>query len=57
MAVHFPVVLLIFGAIFQLIHVFILNKTLNWVILFLVAGGYIAVNVFHPATEGLATVA
>ncbi|WP_373056667.1 DUF2231 domain-containing protein [Zunongwangia sp. H14] len=57
LVVHFPVVLLIFAAVLQLLQLFRLNRTLDWVILLLIGSGfiaaYIAANFVHPHTEGL----
>jgi uncharacterized membrane protein len=57
MVVHFPIVLLLFGALLQLIQIFILKRNMDWVILMLVGtgfiGAYIAGVYAHPHAHDL----
>ena len=57
LVVHFPIVLLILGVLFQFIQLFVMNRTMDWVILMTVGAGfvgaYIAGTFVHPHTEGL----
>jgi len=57
MVVHFPIALLILAVILQLIQLFTLNRTMDWVILLTIGtgfiGAYAAGNWVHPHTEGL----
>lgn len=57
LVVHFPIVLLIFGVILQLIQIFILKTNMDWVILLMVGvgfmGAYIAGVYVHPHTHNL----
>ena len=57
LVVHFPVVLLLLAVILQLIQLFTLNRTMDWVILLTVGAGfigaYVAGTFVHPHTEGL----
>lgn len=57
MVVHFPIVLLLLAVILQLIQLFTLNRTMDWVILLTVGAGfigaYVAGTFVHPHTEGL----
>lgn len=61
LVVHFPIVLLLFGAILQLIQIFILKRNMDWVILLLVGvgfiGAYIAAVFAHPHTHDLTEMA
>ncbi|WP_445731175.1 DUF2231 domain-containing protein [Mariniflexile sp.] len=61
LVVHFPVVLLLLAVLLQLIQLFVLNRTLDWVILLTVGGGfigaYVAGTFVHPHTEGLTEMA
>ncbi len=61
MVVHFPIVLLILAVLLQLIQLFTLNRTMDWVILLMVGSGfigaYIASTLVHPHTEGLTEIA
>lgn len=55
--VHFPIVLLLLGAILQLIQLFVLKRNLDWVILLCVGvgfiGAYIAGAYAHPHAHDL----
>ncbi|ADF54553.1 MAG: hypothetical protein CMP12_14220 [Zunongwangia sp.] len=57
LVVHFPIVLLLLAVLLQLIQLFVLNRTLDWVILLTVGfgfiGAYVAGTLVHPHTEGL----
>lgn len=57
MVVHFPIVLLLLVVVLQLIQLFTLNRTMDWVILFTVGAGfigaYVAGTLVHTHTEGL----
>lgn len=57
MVVHFPIVLLLLAVVLQLIQLFTLNRTMDWVILLTVGAGfigaYVAGTLVHPHTEGL----
>lgn len=61
MVVHFPIVLLLFAAILQLIQLFVMKHTMDWVILLIVGSGFIgayaAGTLVHPDTEGLTEMA
>lgn len=61
LVVHFPVVLLLLAVILQLIQLFIMNRTMDWVILLTVGAGfigaYVAANFVHPDTQGLTEIA
>ncbi|EIJ37751.1 putative membrane protein [Galbibacter orientalis DSM 19592] len=61
MVVHFPIVLLLLAVVLQLIQLFILNRTMDWVILLMVGSGfigaYVAGTFVHPHTEGLTEMA
>jgi uncharacterized membrane protein len=61
LVVHFPIVLLLFGAILQLIQLFLLKRNMDWVILFVVGSGfigaYIAAVYAHPHTHDLTEMA
>ncbi len=55
--VHFPIVLLLLGAILQLIQLFVLKRNLDWVILLCVGvgfiGAYVAGVYAHPHAHDL----
>ncbi len=57
LVVHFPIVLLLLAVLLQLIQLFVLNRTMDWVILLSVGfgfiGAYVAGTLVHPHTEGL----
>ena len=57
LVVHFPIVLLLLAVVLQLIQLFTMNRTMDWVILLTVGAGfiaaYVAANFVHPHTEGL----
>ena len=61
MVVHFPIVLLLLAVVLQLIQLFVLNRTMDWVILLTVGSGfigaYVAGTFVHPHTEGLTEMA
>ncbi|MFC4094767.1 DUF2231 domain-containing protein [Euzebyella saccharophila] len=61
MVVHFPIVLLLLAVVLQLIQLFTLNRTMDWVILLMVGSGfigaYVAGTFVHPHTEGLTEMA
>lgn len=61
MVVHFPIVLLLLAVILQLIQLFIMNRTMDWVILLTIGtgfiGAYVAGTLVHPHTEGLTEMA
>lgn len=61
LVVHFPIVLLLFAALFQCIQLFVLKRNLDWVILFLIGtgfiGAYVAGSYVHPHTHGLTDIA
>lgn len=61
MVVHFPIVLLLLAVILQLIQLFTLNRTMDWVIFLTVGSGfigaYVASTLVHPHTEGLTEMA
>ncbi len=55
--VHFAIVLLIIGALLQLVNIYLLKKEIAWIAFALVAGGalaaYLAGKSFHPHTHEL----
>ena len=55
--VHFAIVLIIIGALIQVLHLILLKKEIAWFAFFLVLGGvvtaYLVGIAFHPHTEGL----
>ncbi|WP_416441684.1 DUF2231 domain-containing protein [Leeuwenhoekiella sp. A16] len=57
LVVHFPIVLLLLAVVLQLIQLFTMNRTIDWVVLLTVGAGfigaYVAGNFVHPHTEGL----
>ncbi|MDG3582525.1 DUF2231 domain-containing protein [Galbibacter pacificus] len=57
LVVHFPIALLFLAVVLQLIQLFTMNRTLDWVVLLTVGAGfigaYVAGNFVHPHTEGL----
>ena len=57
LVVHFPIVLLLLAVVLQLIQLFTMNRTMDWVVLLTVGAGfigaYVAGNFVHPHTEGL----
>lgn len=57
LVVHFPIVLLLLTVVLQLIQLFTMNRTMDWVVLLTVGAGfigaYVAGNFVHPHTEGL----
>ncbi len=61
LVVHFPIVLLLLAALSQIAGLFFFKNELNWVTLFLIAGGfagaYIAGSYVHPHTAGLSDLA
>ncbi|MCM4156622.1 DUF2231 domain-containing protein [Gramella sp. AN32] len=61
LVVHFPIVLLLIGAILQLIQLFLLKRNMDWVIFLMVGfgfiGAYIAGQYAHPHTHELTAMA
>lgn len=61
LVVHFPIVLLLLGAVLQLIQLFILRRNMDWVILLTVGvgfiGAYIAGVYAHPHPHDLTEMA
>lgn len=61
LVVHFPIALLLIAVFLQLIQLFVMERTLDWVILLMVGAGflgaYIAGTYVHPYTSGLTEVA
>jgi len=61
LVVHFPIVLLLLGAILQLIQLFVLKRNLDWVILLTVGGGFIGAYIAgvyaHPHAHDLTSMA
>jgi len=59
--VHFPIVLLLLAAVFQLFQLFAMKRSLDWVILFCIGfgfiGAYVAGTFVHPDTKGLSDMA
>lgn len=57
LVVHFPIVLLIIAAVFQILSLFIFRREFSWAVVFLVffgvIGAYFASSVFHPHTTEL----
>lgn len=55
--VHFPIVLIIMAAVFQLVSLVVFRNEMSWAVVFLslfgVVGAYLASNVFHPHTTAL----
>ncbi len=61
LVVHFPIVLLLLAVTLQLIQLFEMNRTMDWVILLIIGtgfiGAYAAGTLVHPHTEGLTEMA
>ncbi|WP_031428487.1 DUF2231 domain-containing protein [Flavimarina sp. Hel_I_48] len=61
LVVHFPIVLLLLAVVLQLIQLFTMTRTMDWVILMTIGAGfigaYVAANFVHPDTEGLTATA
>ncbi|KAA3637682.1 MAG: hypothetical protein DWQ02_06365 [Bacteroidetes bacterium] len=61
LVVHFPIVLLLFAALFQIISFFVFKEQLSWVTLGTATlgllGAYIAGRFVHPHTSGLSETA
>jgi len=59
--VHFPIVLLLLAAVFQLLQLFLMKRNLDWVIFFCIGfgfiGAYVAGTFVHPDTKGLSEMA
>ncbi len=57
LVVHFPIVLILLAVLLQFIQLFVLNRTMDWVILLTIGfgfiGAYVAGTLVHPHTEGL----
>lgn len=57
LVVHFPIVLVIIAAVFQILSLFVFRREFSWAVVFLAlfgaVGAYLASNVFHPHTTEL----
>lgn len=57
LVVHFPIMLIIMAAAFQIVSLFVFRREMGWTVVVLAAlgsvGAYLASNVFHPHTTGL----
>ena len=57
LVVHFPIMLIILAAAFQLVSLFVFRREMSWVVVVLsalgVVGAYLATYPFHPHTTGL----
>jgi uncharacterized membrane protein len=57
LVVHFPIVLIIVAAVFQILSLFVFRREFSWAVVFLAlfgaVGAYLASNVFHPHTTEL----
>lgn len=55
--VHFPIMLIILAAVFQIVSMFVFRREMSWVVIFMTAfgalGAYLSSSVFHPHTAGL----
>lgn len=61
LVVHFPIVLLLLAVILQFIQLFVMSRTMDWVVLLTIGtgfiGAYVAATFVHPRTEGLTEMA
>jgi uncharacterized membrane protein len=57
LVVHFPIMLIILAAAFQIVSLLVFRREMGWSVVFLALlgaiGAYLASNVFHPHTTGL----
>lgn len=57
LVVHFPIMLIILAAVFQIVSLFIFRREMSWIVIFMTAfgalGAYLSSSVFHPHTTGL----
>lgn len=57
LVVHFPIMLIILAAAFQIVSLFVFRREMGWSVVFLALlgtiGAYLSSNVFHPHTAGL----
>jgi uncharacterized membrane protein len=57
LVVHFPIMLIIMAAAFQVVSIAVFQREMGWTVIVLsllgVIGAYLASNVFHPHTQGL----
>ena len=57
LVVHFPIMLIIMAAAFQVVSLFVFRREMGWVVVVMAflgsVGAYLASNVFHPHTTGL----
>ncbi len=57
LVVHFPIMLIILAAVFQIVSLFVFRREMGWSVVFLALlgaiGAYLSSNVFHPHTTGL----
>lgn len=57
LVVHFPIMLIILAAAFQIVSLFVFRREMGWSVVFLALlgaiGAYLSSNVFHPHTTGL----
>ncbi len=57
LVVHFPIMLIILAAAFQLVSIAVFRREMGWVVVVLAflgsVGAYLSSNVFHPHTTGL----
>jgi uncharacterized membrane protein len=57
LVVHFPIMLIILAAAFQVVSMLVFRREMGWVVVVMAflgsVGAYLASNVFHPHTTGL----
>ena len=57
LVVHFPIMLIILAAAFQIVSLVVFRREMGWTVVVLsalgVIGAYLSSNVFHPHTQGL----
>jgi uncharacterized membrane protein len=57
LVVHFPIMLIILAAAFQVVSMLVFRREMGWVVVVMTflgaVGAYLASNVFHPHTTGL----